>query len=214
VTGRAISGGSQPAGAHGQPSTSRGPGLGYPLILAAPAAADRRVSSINAPIAGELVHLEDFVLHEASHDICSPTHELTRDHGVLGLRPVGPSAAGLDTLRAGGDAHDHARSASAKATRITRVLVRTSHLWRPICWQEQLPATASRFMSCPAHPFRRAAPSLVTRTATSSSRPRSRCAAPSRRRRPAWPQRIKRHHFCKDRRPAGRGGRDRSRPLW
>ena len=114
----------------------------------------------------------------------------------------------------GGDARDHARSASAKATRITRALVRTSHLWRPICWQEQLPATASRFMSCPAHPFRRAAPSLVTRTATSSSRPRSRCAAPSRRRRPAWPQRIKRHHFCKDRRPAGRGGRDRSRPLW
>ena len=77
-------------------------------------------------IAGELVHLEDLVLRDASYDICSPTHELTRDPGVLGLRPVGPSAAGLDTLRAGGDAHDHARSASAKATRITRTLVRTS----------------------------------------------------------------------------------------
>ena len=50
-------------------------------------------------IAGELVHLEDLVLRDASYDICSPTHELTRDHGVLGLRPVGPSAAGLDTLR-------------------------------------------------------------------------------------------------------------------
>ena len=72
------------------------------ILLAAPAAADRRVSSINAPIAGELVHLEDLVLHEASYDICSPTHELTRDHGVLGAESRWAlSAADLDTLRVG-----------------------------------------------------------------------------------------------------------------
>ena len=125
------------------------------ILLAAPAALPTAAFPLSMrQIAGELVHLEDFVLHEASHDICSPTHELTRDHGVLGLRPVGPSAAGLDTLRAGGDAHDHARSASAKATRITRVLVRTSHLWRPICRQEQLPANGEHQIHVlPRSPF-------------------------------------------------------------
>ena len=37
-------------------------------------------------IDGELVHLEDLVLHDASRDIRSPTHELTIAHAVLRTR--------------------------------------------------------------------------------------------------------------------------------
>ncbi|WP_348627190.1 RHE_PE00001 family protein [Mesorhizobium sp. WSM2561] len=37
-------------------------------------------------IEGELVHLEDLVLHDAHMDIRTPTHELTRAHAVLGMR--------------------------------------------------------------------------------------------------------------------------------
>jgi len=98
------------------------------ILLAAPAALPTAAFPLSMrQIAGELVHLEDLVLRDASYDICSPTHELTRDHGVLGAESRWAlSAADLDTLRAGGDARDHARSASAKATRITRTLVRTS----------------------------------------------------------------------------------------
>ncbi|MER8621413.1 hypothetical protein NKG99_32260, partial [Mesorhizobium sp. M1409] len=35
---------------------------------------------------GELVHLEDLVLHDAHMDIRTPTHELTRAHAVLRTR--------------------------------------------------------------------------------------------------------------------------------
>src|SRR5919112_4287099 len=35
---------------------------------------------------GELVHLEDLVLHDAGMDIRTPTHELTRAHAVLRTR--------------------------------------------------------------------------------------------------------------------------------
>lgn len=35
---------------------------------------------------GELVHVEDLVLHDAHMDIRTPTHELTRAHGVLRTR--------------------------------------------------------------------------------------------------------------------------------
>jgi hypothetical protein len=35
---------------------------------------------------GELVHLEDLVLHDAHADIRTPTHELTRAHAVLRTR--------------------------------------------------------------------------------------------------------------------------------
>lgn len=35
---------------------------------------------------GELVHLEDMVLHDAHKDIRTPTHELTRAHTVLRAR--------------------------------------------------------------------------------------------------------------------------------
>jgi hypothetical protein len=56
---------------------------------------------------GELVHLEDLVLHDASMDIRAPTHELTRARAVLRTRrritDAKPgwalSAAGLDGLR-------------------------------------------------------------------------------------------------------------------
>ncbi len=37
-------------------------------------------------IEGELVHLEDLVLHDAHMDIRTPTHELTRAHAVLRMR--------------------------------------------------------------------------------------------------------------------------------
>ena len=35
---------------------------------------------------GELVHLEDLVLHDAHMDVRTPTHELTRAHAVLRMR--------------------------------------------------------------------------------------------------------------------------------
>jgi hypothetical protein len=37
-------------------------------------------------IEGELVHLEDLVLHDAHMDVRAPTHELTRAHAVLRVR--------------------------------------------------------------------------------------------------------------------------------
>jgi hypothetical protein len=40
----------------------------------------------SAWIEGELVHVEDLVLHDASMDIRAPTHELTRAHAVLRAR--------------------------------------------------------------------------------------------------------------------------------
>jgi hypothetical protein len=56
---------------------------------------------------GQLVHLEDLVLHDAGMDIRSPTHELTRAHAVLRSRRRIAAAApdwalspsGLDALR-------------------------------------------------------------------------------------------------------------------
>ncbi len=62
---------------------------------------------------GELVHLEDLVLHDAGTDVRTPTHELTRAHAILRTRrriaAAEPgwalSAAGLDALRGrGGEA--------------------------------------------------------------------------------------------------------------
>lgn len=58
---------------------------------------------------GELVHLEDLVLHDARLDIRTPTHELTIAHSILRTRrqifghPPGwaLSAAGLSRLRGG-----------------------------------------------------------------------------------------------------------------
>ncbi|MFL5015340.1 MAG: hypothetical protein ACJ8EW_03950 [Rhizobium sp.] len=60
-------------------------------------------------IDGELVHLEDLVLHDAGADIRAPTHELTIARDVLRTRrrvasqPPGwaISADGLRSLRAG-----------------------------------------------------------------------------------------------------------------
>ncbi|MHC1550644.1 RHE_PE00001 family protein [Phyllobacterium sp. K27] len=37
-------------------------------------------------LAGELVHVEDLVLHDARMDIRTPTHELTRAHNILRIR--------------------------------------------------------------------------------------------------------------------------------
>ena len=75
---------------------------------------------------GELVHLEDLVLHDAGMDVRTPTHELTRARAVLRTRrriadaksDWALSPAGLDALRgrgedgyrekARGDKHDDA----------------------------------------------------------------------------------------------------------
>lgn len=59
---------------------------------------------------GELVHLDDLVLHDASMDVRAPTHELTRAHAVLRARrriaEAKPdwalSTAGLASLRGRG----------------------------------------------------------------------------------------------------------------
>jgi hypothetical protein len=63
---------------------------------------------------GELVHLEDLVLHDAGMDIRSPTHELTRAHAVLRIRrriavakpDWALSVAGLASLRGRGGQGD------------------------------------------------------------------------------------------------------------
>jgi hypothetical protein len=60
---------------------------------------------------GELVHLDDLVLHDAGMDVRTPTHELTRAHAVLRVRrriaEAEPdwalSAAGLADLRGRGE---------------------------------------------------------------------------------------------------------------
>ncbi|WP_244469260.1 RHE_PE00001 family protein, partial [Afipia felis] len=66
---------------------------------------------------GELVHLEDLVLHDAGMDVRAPTHELTRAHAVLrtrrrvaGEKPDWAlSSSGLDALRGrGGRVRDNA----------------------------------------------------------------------------------------------------------
>jgi hypothetical protein len=56
---------------------------------------------------GELVHMEDLVLHDAGMDVRTPTHELTRAHAILCTRrrvadavpDWALSPAGLDALR-------------------------------------------------------------------------------------------------------------------
>src|SRR5947209_14132789 len=60
---------------------------------------------------GELVHLDDLVLHDAGMDVRAPTHELTRAHAVLRARrriaEAKPewalSAPGLSSLRGRGE---------------------------------------------------------------------------------------------------------------
>jgi hypothetical protein len=63
-------------------------------------------------LSGELVHLEDLVLHDSDMDLRAPTHELTRAHAVLRTRrriesspPGACFARGLDALR-GADRHE------------------------------------------------------------------------------------------------------------
>ena len=60
---------------------------------------------------GELVHLEDLVLHDAGMDVRAPTHELIRAHAILRARRriagAAPgwalSPAGLEALRGRAD---------------------------------------------------------------------------------------------------------------
>src|SRR5260221_247160 len=65
-------------------------------------------------LSGELVHLEDLVLHDAGMDIRAPTHELTRARAVLRARrriaeakpDWAVSSAGLAALRGRGGQGD------------------------------------------------------------------------------------------------------------
>jgi len=51
---------------------------------------------------GELVHLEDLVLHDAGMDIRVPSHELTRAHTVLrARRRIADAAPALSAFRNG-----------------------------------------------------------------------------------------------------------------
>ncbi len=43
-------------------------------------------------LSGELVHLEDLVLHDAEMDLHAPTHELTRAHATPARRSAPPAA--------------------------------------------------------------------------------------------------------------------------
>ncbi|WP_441519579.1 RHE_PE00001 family protein [Bradyrhizobium sp. 2TAF24] len=71
-------------------------------------------------LAGELVHLEDLVLHDAGMDVRTPTHELTRARTVLrtrrriaGAKPDWAlSPAGVDGLRGGGGEGNWKRNGS------------------------------------------------------------------------------------------------------
>jgi len=73
-------------------------------------------------VGGELVHVEDLVLHDAHMDARAPTHELTIAHAVLRARrrlwnadpDWGVSAAGIEALRSGLDrSEDMSRPAPA-----------------------------------------------------------------------------------------------------
>ncbi|MHC2789166.1 hypothetical protein ACVMBZ_008418 [Bradyrhizobium liaoningense] len=67
---------------------------------------------------GELVHLDDLVLHDAGMDVRAPTHELTRAHAVLRARrriaEAKPgwalSAPGLSSLRGRGGEREEERT--------------------------------------------------------------------------------------------------------
>jgi hypothetical protein len=82
-------------------------------------------------IDGELVHLEDLVLHDATRDIRTPTHELTIARDVLRTRrriagqlPAWElSADGIRTLRQTSDINPAAAAGAAEPVGITRPAV-------------------------------------------------------------------------------------------
>ena len=120
---------------------------------------------------GELVHLDDLVLHDAHMDIRAPTHELTRAHAVLRTRrriaEAKPdwalSPAGLASLRGRGGQGDReeGRATGRKANGTT---------W----WAKMRTGTRRRRIST-----RRSASSKPTRTSPPRS-PRSTPRAPGR----------------------------------
>lgn len=82
-------------------------------------------------IDGELVHLEDLVLHDATRDIRTPTHELTIARDVLRTRrriasqlPAWAlSAEGIRTLRQTSDINPVAAAGAAEPAGVTRPAV-------------------------------------------------------------------------------------------
>src|SRR5690606_9505359 len=75
-------------------------------------------------IDGELVHIEDLVLHDGAHDVRAPTHELTIAFDVLSTRRrIGAQPAnwafsppGLNSLCRGGAAEEVAHRAEGEET--------------------------------------------------------------------------------------------------
>ncbi len=84
-------------------------------------------------LVGELVHLEDLVLHDAEKDVRSPTYELTRAHAVLRARrriassesDWALSASGLGGLW-GGQGMARTPTRRSRSRRRLRLLTRTS----------------------------------------------------------------------------------------
>ena len=82
----------------------------------------------SAWIDGQLVHIEDLVLHDASMDIRSPTRELTRAHAVLrgasthrpGTSAIGPVALGLECIDRGEQPSASKRGKAHRAPRRKR----------------------------------------------------------------------------------------------
>ena len=64
---------------------------------------------------GDLVHLEDLVLHDAEKDVRSPTHALTRAHAVLRARRRVASAEPGWALSASGLGRLRGRAALGRA---------------------------------------------------------------------------------------------------
>ena len=103
-------------------------------------------SCASVSLEGELVSLEDLVLHDANMDVCTPTPALARSHSVLRLRrriadrepewALSPAGLSMLTGRAGQGTleEDHGESASGQF-RAGSQRPKTEHwrkLWPPL----------------------------------------------------------------------------------
>ena len=97
---------------------------------------------------GELVRLEDLVLHDARMDVRAPSHELTRAHAVLRARRRiaaakpgwGLSTGGLDGLRGKGGEAATASPDGKGASVPDRIETQEGEIWQAETWEEELAA--------------------------------------------------------------------------
>ena len=97
---------------------------------------------------GELVRLEDLVLHDARMDVRAPSHELTRAHAVLRARRRiaaakpgwGLSTGGLDGLRGKGGEAATASPDGKGASVPDRIETPEGEIWQAETWEEELAA--------------------------------------------------------------------------